>query len=167
MRLHLITGRPGIGKTTFVQKFAESIGFETCQGFYTTEIRKRNTRIGFEWRTFDGKNGTLADLEPGEPRVGKYRVVLDSFDEMLKDLQQHPPGKILLIDEVGKMECLSTKFRDLLLHWEKWNVFRIFTVAQRGTLFIENFKARNKNDMIQLTTANRNEIREQLLDEFL
>lgn len=163
MQVYLITGRPGVGKTTLVRRIAESIGLERCAGFYTVEIRHGATRTGFEWRTFDGNSGILADLESGQPRVGKYHVVLDSFESMLEALRSTAPRKVLLVDEVGKMECLSAKFRDLLLQWEKADNFRIFTVAQRGTPFIESFKARHSGQILELTFSNREQIQKNLL----
>jgi nucleoside-triphosphatase len=163
MQICLITGRPGVGKTTLTRNIAESIGFERCAGFYTVEIRKGATRTGFEWRTFDGNSGILANLESGQPRVGKYHVVLDSFESMLEDLRSIAPDKVLLVDEVGKMECLSAKFRDLLLQWEKTNNFRIFTVAQRGTPFIESFKVSHSMQILELTFSNREQIKKNLV----
>jgi len=158
----LICGLPGTGKTTLVQLLAERWGRANCIGFFTQETREKGRRTGFFWETFDGRRGTLADLNPGTPRVGKYRVDLESFEKILPELAVIPSEKILIIDEIGKMECLSPQFRSLLSQWEKCIGRRIFTVPMYGTQFIENFKTRNRRYLIHLTRSNREELLESL-----
>jgi nucleoside-triphosphatase len=160
--IYLVSGRAGSGKTTLVRKLAESIGFGRCVGFFTCEIRERKSRTGFQWQTFDGRSGILADLQSGPPRVGKYHVVLDSFERMLETLQEISSEKVLLIDEVGKMECLSEGFRNLLQNLEKAPTFRLFTVPVWGTPFIESFKARHSSNIVEIGLTNREEIRRSL-----
>ena len=154
----LIYGVPGSGKTTLVRNLAKEWGHDRCTGFFTKEMRERGSRIGFEWQTFLGTQGTLADMRSGAPRVGKYRVDLQSFESMLPEIAEISAGKILLIDEVGKMECLSAKFCSLLLNWEAENCIRLFTVPLKGTSFIESFKARNQMYLVELTPANRDNL---------
>jgi nucleoside-triphosphatase len=158
----LICGSPGTGKTTLVQLLAERFGKSNCVGFFSQENRVKSKRTGFFWETFDGKRGNLADLSAGTPRVGKYRVDLESFESMLPGLTKISNDKILMIDEVGKMECLSEKFRALLSEWEKCKCKRIFTVPMYGTPFIEQFKTRNREHLIHLTRSNREELLEHL-----
>jgi nucleoside-triphosphatase len=161
--IYLVTGRPGVGKTTLVRRVADSIGLQNCVGFYTAEIREKGTRTGFQWRTLDGRSGVLANLDPGPPRVGKYHVALESFESMLNDLKKSLAGKLLLIDEVGKMEVLSVKFCELLHYLENADLIRVFTVAQRGTRFIEDFKSRHAKNILELTFSNRDALRNQLV----
>ncbi len=44
----LITGKPGIGKTTLVRGIVAQLPIEPKAGFYTAEIRSRGKRTGFE-----------------------------------------------------------------------------------------------------------------------
>ena len=58
----LITGMPGVGKTTIIKKLLNELKTK-CKGFYTEEKRNpNNTRIGFNVTTTDGEEGILARI---------------------------------------------------------------------------------------------------------
>lgn len=51
----------------------------------------------------------------GPNRVGKYGVDIEAFEHFLDGLTlDDPMPRLVIIDEIGKMECLSAKFRDLV-----------------------------------------------------
>ena len=112
----LLTGKPGVGKTTVVMKVVE--GFSgRAGGFYTEEIRTGNTRQGFQIRTLDGRNGILAHVNHSGPfRVGKYGVDVEAFDEIaLPSLERAlEEDELVIIDEIGKMELFSRRFRKVI-----------------------------------------------------
>lgn len=56
-RILLITGAPGIGKTTLIRKVAEILSNLAIAGFYTEEIRDEGERQGFRLVTFKGEKG--------------------------------------------------------------------------------------------------------------
>lgn len=64
----LITGMPGVGKTTIIKKLLNELKTKykdtQCKGFYTEEkINPSNTRIGFNVTTTDGEEGILARIK--------------------------------------------------------------------------------------------------------
>jgi len=78
----LLTGRPGVGKTTVVMKVVKEFR-GNAGGFYTEEIRRGNTREGFRIKTLDGRSGILSHVSHAGPfRVGRYGVDVDAFDEI-------------------------------------------------------------------------------------
>lgn len=63
--LILITGLPGVGKTTLIRKVCEDLMNKhkiICNGFYTEEVCNPNCkgRIGFDVITLSKKRGILA-----------------------------------------------------------------------------------------------------------
>src|SRR5512136_598017 len=83
----LITGLPGVGKTTLVRKFVKELKQFDPVGFYTEEIREKGTRKGFELISLDGKRGLLSHTDIQSPhRVGKYKVDVKGFEAFLASI---------------------------------------------------------------------------------
>ena len=110
----LITGPPGIGKTTLIRELAETLHGMDPSGFYTREIREQGIRKGFRLVGLDGRQALLSHVSiPGRFRVGRYGVDVAGFEAFLRPLLEgHPGSRLLIVDETGKMECFSRLFRD-------------------------------------------------------
>jgi nucleoside-triphosphatase len=70
-----------------------------------------------------------------------------------------------MIDEIGKMECLSDQFKKLmreLLDSEKWV---IATIALKGSGLIEEIKKRHDIKLFELTKSNRDALLSDILKE--
>jgi nucleoside-triphosphatase len=150
----LITGLPGAGKTTLIKKVARRL--PAAAGFYTEEIRERGARKGFRLVGLDGREGILSHVDiKGPHRVGKYGVDLRGFEGVIETLDLGS-SSVIVMDEIGKMECLSPRFRSLLkevLASAEKTV--IATVALRGTPFIEGLKKATGAMTLVLTRENR------------
>ena len=119
----LITGEPGSGKTTAIKKIVEKLG-DRAIGFWTEEVRdpKTKKRTGFRIITTDGKKKIFASkIFTSKKLVGSYGVNVNYFEEiaiptLLKAVQEARKDrkKVIVIDEIGKMELFSKKFRDLV-----------------------------------------------------
>ncbi|MEJ2688462.1 MAG: NTPase [Deltaproteobacteria bacterium] len=157
----LLTGAPGIGKTTVVKKVAAALSdFNIC-GFYTEEIRVNGVRKGFELATFQGERWIMARADlPSDHRVGKYGVDVTAIDAAVRiALAEQREADLLLIDEIGKMECLSDLFVQRvssLLASDKRVV--VATVAQAGGGFIAEVKKLPGVTLWQITMRNRDGI---------
>ncbi|GLI53723.1 NTPase [Thermodesulfovibrio yellowstonii] len=114
-----LTGKPGIGKTTVVKKIV-SLLKDKAIGFWTEEFRdiENNKRLGFKVITTEGKTTTLTSKSLNSPfRVGSYGVNIGEFEEIVIPLLENAikqKDKIIIIDEIGKMELFSEKFIDLV-----------------------------------------------------
>lgn len=115
-RLLLLTGEPGVGKTTVLLKTVEALRAEGYRvgGMISREVRSRGGRVGFEILDLnDGKTGWLANVnqETG-PQVGKYRVNLENLNDLgaTSILKAADGSDVTAIDEIGPMELYSDKF---------------------------------------------------------
>lgn len=163
----LITGLPGVGKTTLIKNIVEALKDLRPVGFYTAEIRQGGIRKGFELISLDGRKGLLSHTDIKSPkRVGKYKVDVKGFEDFLDALSfSNPSARLMVIDEIGKMECYSRQFKNLLkeiLDSEKWV---IATIAFRGTGFIEELKKRKDLRLFKITQSNRNSMLSDILRE--
>jgi len=159
MRL-LLTGVPGVGKTTLVRKILAQIEDLKCAGFYTAEKRHRGQRIGFKFVTLDGAEGTLASVGRKEPTVGRYSVAVEEFEKLaLPRLDRdNSPADLYVIDEIGKMELLSVKFRNAVIDLLARPSNILATIAKKGKGFVAQLKTRNDIELIEVTRANRDRL---------
>jgi len=155
----LLTGPPRCGKSTLIQKLITKIE-KPMTGFFTREMREGGRRVGFLIITLDGKQGILAhEASKSEIRVGKYGVNLDSLDQIAaSSLIPSKPDQIVILDEIGKMECLSRFFRETLIRVLDSPNTVIGTVAFKGIPFIETIKRRPDVLLVTVNEKNRNSL---------
>lgn len=157
----LLTGRPGVGKTTVVERVADRLEDVRIAGFLTREIRDPGgRRVGFRAEPFGGAPLTMAHVEiEGPPRVSKYGVDVSAIDRVSESaLARREEVDVYLIDEIGKMECFSDRFvravRELLEGEEPL----VATVGLRGGGLIREAKERAGTELWEVTRENRDEI---------
>jgi nucleoside-triphosphatase len=163
----LITGLPGTGKTTLLRKVAEELKPLHPAGFYTSEIREANTRKGFELRSLNGKKGLLAHVDITSPhRVGKYKVDVKGFEAFLEATPLlRPPVSLIIIDEIGKMECFSELFRHLVRQVLDSDNVVLAAIALEGSGFIESIKKRDDVQLVELVESRREALMEEIVRE--
>jgi len=110
--------------------------------------------------SFNGKRGTLSHTDiSSQFRVGKYRVDIAGFEAFLDDIDfLSPVTELIVIDEIGKMECLSKKFVSFLNHILNSDKLVIATIALKGSGVIEAVKKRPDITLFQITTRNRDSL---------
>ena len=172
----MITGMPGIGKTTLISNVIEIVkdrGY-IVGGMITQEIRDKQKRLGFEILDIHtGKKGILAhtSLKKGI-KIGKYVVNAVDLSEVgvtaiINSLNQ-PEIDLIVVDETGPMEITSANFR------------KTVAMAIRGSkpfLGTVQFKLRNNfmkildltdlPKIIEITHENRNNQIDKISKEIL
>jgi nucleoside-triphosphatase len=162
----LLTGLPGCGKTTAIMKIVAGLDSAFVAGFYTEEIRENNKRKGFRWKRLDGAGGILAHVDiKSRFKVGKYGVDVAGFEKSVVpvlDAGQSDAG-LFVIDEIGKMECLSRKFTAAVRGLFDSDKSVLATVARKGTGLVSEVKNYPGTKLFNLTSENR----EKTIDEIL
>lgn len=164
----LLTGRPGVGKTTVVRRVVERlrpIGWRLA-GFHTEEIREGRERKGFRAVTMGGDEVTIAHADiGGMPKVGKYTVDVPALDEVAEATLGHDAegADVVIIDEIGKMECLSSAFLDTTTDLLDEPVPLVATVSRNGRGLISEVKNRPDARLVEVTRANRDELPERII----
>ena len=158
-----LTGVPGIGKTTVIRKTLEKLSIP-CTGFYTEEIRTGSRRTGFSIVTLDGQQGILAHVAAeGKHRVGRYVVNLRDIERLaVPAITPTSADGLVIVDEVGKMECFSKAFREAVLRALDSPNRVLGTVAAKGNEFIESIKRREDVSVVTVTLSNRSTLPEEL-----
>jgi len=162
----LITGKPGVGKTTLVQKIIERMRSVDMAGFHTAEIRPKGSRLGFELQGLNGKRRTLAHVEiDSQHRVGKYGVDTVGFEEFLETLDLlNPDVGLIVIDEIGKMELFSNRFRSVVCDALNSDKQVLASIPIKGNEFIREIKQRLDIHLFEVTPGNRDRLPEAILE---
>jgi nucleoside-triphosphatase len=165
-RALLLTGRPGVGKTTVIKTVSQALG-ERADGFYTEEIRASGRRQGFRLIGLRGEQATLAHVRiKGRPRVGRYGVDVAALDRtgvtaLERGIAQ---GRVVVIDEIGKMELFSEAFKAAVLGALDSPAPVIATVMARPHPWVDPLKGRPDVTLWQVTVENRDEMLSRVLE---
>jgi nucleoside-triphosphatase len=159
-RTILLTGRPGVGKTTIIKSIAERLG-DAAGGFYTAEIREGGRRRGFKIVTLAGEVGILSHVDiKGSPRVSRYGV-------NLRDLEQIGVAAVrtavaesdyVIVDEIGKMELFSEDFREAVTKAIESDKPLVGSVMRSHNHWVDDLKALPTVTVLEVTRENREQI---------
>jgi len=124
-------------------------------GFITEEIREDGHRVGFRGVTLDGRVFPLAHVRTrGTLRIGSYGVDLAGLESIgLDSLTPDGPGGWVVIDEIGKMECLSPSFKTRVAQLLDDDTPLIATVAAVGVGFVKRVRHTAKARLFTMTRA--------------
>jgi len=114
----IITGKPRSGKSTLALSLISELRLKGkwVSGILTPEIIKNKEMTGF--RIIDiasDETKVLASVDGKGPRIGNYYVNLEELDYITQKFIDHSESAdVIIIDEIGKMEMLSEKFRNMV-----------------------------------------------------
>jgi len=161
---YLLTGQPGTGKTRIIkQAIADMKG--KAGGFYTEEIRSQGVRQGFRLVTLDGQTAILAYINLHSPyRVSKYGVDIDSLDKVgVSALNQAVRDcDFVVVDEIGKMELFSTKFREAVQNILNSGKRLLGTIMLSPNPYADAIKRQPQVNVLTVTRTNHQQVLEEL-----
>ena len=158
----LLTGRPGVGKTTIIKQVAQVLG-ERAGGFYTEEIRGPGGRKGFRLVTIPagGREAIVAHHEfRTRNRVGRYGVDVATLDAVgVAALREAAQSRdVIVVDEIGKMELFSGEFRGAMLKAMSSHKILVATVMQHEHDWVTALKRMPQVTLWQVMLSNRSEM---------
>lgn len=171
-RIFLLTGAPGIGKTTVIIKIIEDLKEDgvSVGGMISKEAREGSRRVGFELiDLINGKHGWLAHInQKNGPQVGKYHVNMGDLENLgAKTIAEATEKcRVVVIDEIGPMELYSEKFKTAVRQAleSRKPVLAVVHAKARDPLITEA-KQREDAELFVITTANRNNLSQQLTNQ--
>jgi nucleoside-triphosphatase len=168
MPIFIITGDPGVGKTTAVMQLAEMLKQRglSVGGIVSREVRNDNVRTGFEFVDISSnETAMLSSITAIGPRVGKYKVDIEGCKFAVQVLRRSlADADIVICDELGPMEFKSKEFIDCvrdMLDLDK----RVIAVVHKKLRHpvIDQFREKAVF-LIDLDIRNRNKVPYLLLD---
>jgi nucleoside-triphosphatase len=160
----LLTGRPGIGKTSIIKEVIDSLKLD-AGGFYTREMREGGVREGFEIITLNGKKGILAHIDCRSPyRVSKYGVNIEDLENIAAPAIEEAirNKECIIIDEIGRMELYSPKFCSLVKKALDSEKRVLGTIQARHNEFLDSIRRREDTKIVEVTFENRKRITEKV-----
>lgn len=171
MTITILTGAPGVGKSTAVIRVARELKDRGLNvgGIVSRELRTNNIRVGFEFIDLNTNDSrVLAYITGNGPKIGKYFVDLTGCRFAAESLSGAIKySDVIICDEIGPMELKSREFIDSvknLLVVDKKVVVVVHQKLQHP--LIEQFKKKSSL-IINLDLENRAKVNEILLNRLL
>jgi nucleoside-triphosphatase len=160
-----LTGAPSSGKTTVIKKVISKLHLPAA-GFYTEEERIEGKRVGFLMKTLDGKSGYLAHQDiKSSFHIRRYGVSIENIEAIAVPSITPVNRMIIILDEIGKMECFSENFKRAAIHSLNSSNTVIGTITLGGDDFILRVKNRDDLEIIEVTEDNRDTLPALLLEK--
>ena len=171
MTIIILTGAPGVGKSTAVLRTARALKDRGLKvgGIVSREQRSNNIRIGFEFiDLMTNDTNVLASIAGNGPKVGKYFINLAGCSFAAERLIVAVKNSdVIICDEIGPMELKSREFTDSVKKLLEVCKKVIVVVHQKmHHPLIEQFKKKSSL-IIDLNLGNRENLYQILVNRLL
>jgi nucleoside-triphosphatase len=164
----LLTGSPGVGKTTAVEHLVELARKReaTVRGVFSPEIRDDGERVGFRITDVStGRSETMAHVDYDEPLVGRYGVDVSAVDKIAREAIVAEDAALVVVDEVAPMQTHSDVFIERVRAVLDSEIPVVAVVQdERETGFVGSVKQRDDTTVVRVTKENRDEVPDQLAE---
>ena len=163
----ILTGAPGVGKTTIVMDVAQKLKARGVRvgGVVSREVRTNNVRIGFEFIDLaTNDRDILASITGNGPRVGKYYVNLSGCRFAAERLINALTSEVIICDEIGPMELKSKELVDVVKNLLNTGKKVIVVMHQKLEHPLADEFRKKSSSLISINLRNREGLIETLLD---
>lgn len=132
-----------------------------CGGFYTEEIARGGERVGFLIRTAENNEAILAKKGLKSPhRLGKYGISCENLEKIgVAAIEEALRNKeIIIIDEIGKMELFSQKFKDIVMKALDSGKKVVGVIHLADWPFLNAIRQRDDVQVLEVTGENNEEV---------
>ena len=168
MTIIILTGAPGVGKTTIVRDVAQKLKEVGVRvgGVVSREIRTNNVRTGFEFIDLaTNDRDILASITGNGPRVGKYYVNLSGCRFAAERLMNAlVTSEVIICDEIGPMEFKSKEFVDVVKNLLNTDKKVIVVMHQKLEHPLTDEFRKKSSSLFNVNLGNRKGLIETLLD---
>ena len=171
----LLTGEPKSGKSYLLSKLIKSLSKNNktkMKGFISSELQFKGIRVGIKIKNINKESENLMAIkifknkkynEKNRNHIGSYQVDVNALEQIALPVFNDLKGcNLLIIDEIGKMELLSKKFKknimELFANEQRFVILAIVPISN-DISFVEKLKQKKKDtEVFQLSKTNRNYI---------
>ena len=90
---------------------------------------------------------------------------LDNIEKIAVNAIQPRKGTVIILDEIGKMECFSGSFKQMAMRALEADNIVVGTITLGGDEFIKSVKCRNDIEIIEVTPGNRDALPDAILEK--
>lgn len=157
----LLTGKPGVGKSTILDKVRHDFKGEKF-GIISQELRdKEGHRLGFEAVNSQGDRKMFASIDQIKSNYivgGKYHVDLSVIDKFVVPAIAagiNMPEGLVFIDEIGRMQAFSQKFLETINNVLNSDTNILATIVYDPEPWSIQFKTNHQVILVQVSQLNR------------
>ena len=171
----ILTGDKGCGKTTVIQEVIELLKIQGVgtRGFYTEPTNA--SASGYAVVSLNGIRVTITHVELRRgPQVGPFRVDIQAFEKAILPQLTIPPRDktstleyVIVIDEIGRFQCLSDRFLDLVSRLFESDAWLLASVEIDGGPFVQFMHSWARDRVIRVTDSNRDKLPDRIVDALL
>ncbi len=161
----IITGAPGIGKTTLIKHLIRDLTPVYIRGFYKESILENDIVKGYRLVTTAFDEQIIAHVYfEGPTKIGNFGINIDGLNKLAdRELDEANGAELYILDEIGRMECLSEKFCHLVKKVLDSDVPLIASVAQIAAPELKELKERKDTTFVQINHKNRDTLWKSIL----
>lgn len=159
--------RTGVVKRTIQLLRAKGI---ELWGFYTDEMVESG-RAGFAVVTLSGVRVPVAHISLSRgPKIGPYRVDVPALDAAIlpeierRTLSRSGHRSLGIIDEVGRIQCMSDEFLDRVARLIKSPLPILISFAAEGGPFIDYLHTVAGPHLVEVTRNNQYELPDKIVE---